>query len=141
MNDAEIASYLQSEYGLPATYAEIQAQTQTTSGIEQHAWSWGAKGSAPSQVTILADPTNQTDDSTDRFFWPHGDGMGSIDFSYTKFGPAYTDRYAYGTMQPPMLLASFPGGLFVGPTYYYPSLSGEGAVKFYKDRACEQPEP
>jgi hypothetical protein len=141
VNDSMVADYLAATYGLPATYAQIQNQAQAAGALVQHAWTWTPPGLSASTVMIFDDGQAQSNDISDRFYWQRGAGIGILDFVYTRQGPTFTNRAAYGTMQPPMLLASQPQGLFISSSAdYYPSLSGEGIIRLYKDAQCQQAE-
>ncbi|MFO1535314.1 MAG: hypothetical protein ABR586_06575, partial [Thermoplasmatota archaeon] len=138
INDAEIADYLKTQYGMPAIYADIQSTAQAAGALTQRTWSWAPPGQARSEINVLDDSTTQPYSLQDRFWWPRGDGLAQLDIAYTRVGQMVTDRPAYGTMHPPMLLPP-PEGNFVGTARYFPSLAGEGKITFFSDRLCEHP--
>ena len=141
VNDSEIATYLQSEFGLPVRYGEIGVAGQPVNDFVKRTWTWGV-GQGNSDLNLLDDGTNQTYDRIERLYWQRGNGIGVMDLTYERWSHAVVaDRPAYGSMAPPMLLASTPAAQFTGTASYFPAMSGEGLFALYKDLQCKEPEP
>jgi hypothetical protein len=139
ISDRELASYLHTALGLPAINATIQNQTISNGAST---WTWNVAGGSASKVMVVDNMVSASNDQSDRFYWQRGSGIGILDFKYTRQGPAYTNRAAYGNVQSPMLLASQPQGAFVASAAdFYPSLDGTGTLHLYSDNQCKQPEP
>src|ERR1051325_8497988 len=61
INDSQIATYLQQQYGLPAQYADIDVSAQSAAApLVLRPWSWALPGQAASNFTLIDDSTNQT---------------------------------------------------------------------------------
>lgn len=138
LDNQEIVDYLVEEYGFPIQYADIEIQTETIGLIKQHAWTWGP-GEKKSLVRITDDDTSAPYDSGERLFWQWENGIGRLDFSYARDGFAYTTRDGEGFMESPMLLSREVTNAFVGPIWYFPSMSGEGEIQLFEDLLCEKP--
>ncbi|MCA1811727.1 MAG: hypothetical protein LC623_06915 [Halobacteriales archaeon] len=146
VNDTALAALLHDRFGLPAVHAQISAAalgadlstTPLDVRLEQMAWAWSTAGNATSTLNFTAAPLTEPYASSTRLFWQRGSGLGRLDIAYpVQDGPVLTDPEAYGTMQPPMLLASQPGGLFAGTAKSFSALSGEGTFRLYADTLCK----
>lgn len=138
INDAEIADYLRTTYGMPTFYADIQTEAQAAGALVQRTWTWAAAGHPASRLNVYDDGTNQSYDFVDRIWWQAGDGIGQLDFAYERWAFSVGDRAGEGTMQAPMLALS-PDGSWIGAMEYFPSMSGKGTFTLYTDYLCQHP--
>jgi len=144
LDDPEVASYLNATFGLPVMTTQFK-ETDQPQGVPMgsHTWTWGLSGQPSSQMTIYDDGTSAPPfPSRDRIFWPYHGGMASLEFQYDRRGPAgpVSNRYATGTLAPPMLFAQLPGGQYAGPGQWYPEMQqADGTFIAYTDPNCQHP--
>jgi hypothetical protein len=145
IDDAQVASYLNATFDLPVLTAQFK-ETDQTQGVPvgSHTWSWGITGQPSSQITVYDDGTSQPAfPKRDRIFWPSHGGIAALEFKYDRLAPSGpTDqRYVTGTLAPPMLLASLPGGQYAGPGNWFPQMKqADGTFTSYADAKCQNPQ-
>lgn len=138
LDDAELATYLQQTYGLPAIYSKIQVDAPSSQAPRQLAWSWQS-GQQTSEIHLIDDGSSSASTPGERMFWQRGTGIGRMDFLHHKFSPDTANRPGYGTLYPPMLQSDNPGGQFAG-TVDYITTDAQAVVSLYRDPLCKQAE-
>ncbi|MHB1262218.1 MAG: hypothetical protein ACYC2H_10950 [Thermoplasmatota archaeon] len=135
VDDAEIAIYLREAYGLPALYSSIDIKSQAVGTPRQLTWTWG--NDTKSRMEFVDDGTADSYGRNERLFWEKDGGIGALDLVHDREASAVTDRFGYGQMESPMLLADFGGGVFSGTVDYISQMDAEGTFRFYRDLGCE----
>jgi hypothetical protein len=142
IDDATIGAYLNHTYNLPVYITKFQEVNDTSAPIAVHTWTWALAGQPASKVSVYDDQTStKLPPAPERLFWSRNGGIEALDFTYDREGPAGVlgNRWATGTLAPPMLLASVAGGQYAGLGEWYPTTHASGAFTHYTDTQCQHP--
>lgn len=135
VDDAEIAAYLSDAYGLPTFHSPIGIAGQSANAPRQLTWTWG--NGTKSQLNFVDDGTAGEGPRDERLFWEKDGGIAALDLAHDGKGSAVADRFGYGQMGSPMLLADVAGGVFSGTVRHSFGIETEANVRFYRDLGCE----
>lgn len=139
VNDAEVASYLETTYGVPVWTAAFTESDRDLGASALRTWTWAAESQAPSTMTIPdSKQAGNIPTLYERLFWPRGEGIAALELILDEEGPA-TNLAANGTIQPPLLLAQDTGGTFAGQGDWRTNVQGAGKFTIYNDLFCKEP--
>jgi hypothetical protein len=134
VDDAEVAAVLNQTHGMPARLAEVQATQAGATAVRT--WTWGPKGQPPSTLTFADGGDRQpTVPSNLLLLWQRGAGIGGLAL-FAQREATRVEPPAYGTLQPPMVLASLPLGAFAGTVKPVTTPAIDGSFHAFRDHAC-----
>ena len=140
VDDAQVAGYLHSTYGMPVRIAKFDYAADTTTPVEQRTWSWSSDNSTPSRLTMPFVPGSNTPGSfTLRMMWHNGTAVSALDYSEVSTVQNNVDALAsYGLLQPPMLYARTAPFPYVGRADTW---TGDitGTIYRFGDLECKKP--
>ncbi len=133
VDDADIANFMHTMHGLPASYAEFDATVDAAAVVSTYTWTWDSDGGVSVVSVIEDDQQTPADLITTRFLWRNGTQAGWLHTQFTNTAPIITDRLATWQLAPPMLMASNQteagtGSVLVG--------SWSATIQQFEDSGC-----
>lgn len=140
-NDQEVVDYVDAVLGMPVHYANITIEEEPVAeGTKWWQWSWGIEGQETSWLRGFDDQERDIMETHEfRIFWYNDTAVSAMDYTSHENNPGWVQNiFAYGQMQPPMLMADWPTD-YGGVTNTLLEARADATITKYNDFVCTEP--
>jgi hypothetical protein len=135
IDDAEIAGYLRTKFGLPAQEATFNQSSTVVNGEGRQHWDFGLKGGGVSSLDNNVGPADLSWAPTFRFFYASADHEDFFDLAYDEH---YSQQglVSFGTIVPPLMFAGNAVGAWAATGGVTASGTYAGTFHQFRDMNC-----